>query len=405
LRKRNFPASITIVISSIILCVAIFTHCVNSGNRENTVIANAKGKRYAGYETCRHCHRAIYDSFLTSKHHLGSAIAGKKNILGSFVPGQNKFTYDSSHYVIMEERKDGWYQVAYENGKEVKSELFDITIGSGKRGQTYLFWNGGQLYQLPISWFAHSQSWANSPGFPTDRVSFDINIRARCLECHTTFAKGLLFSMYEPKQILYGIDCERCHGPAADHVEFHSEHPGEKKAKFIVNPAILSRQLNLDVCALCHSGVMESRYPAFSYFPGDSLSKYFVRNPLHTDSSRLDVHANQYGLLTASKCFRISGTMTCITCHNTHVKENGNLQNYNQKCMTCHTESDHNFCTLKPAAGFSLQENCTNCHMPVKESKNIALLTPGHSTPSPETVRSHLIAVYPDEIRKWMTAK
>jgi len=178
------------------------------------------------------------------------------------------------------------------------------------------------------------------------------------------------------------------------------QNPLEKQGKFITNPASLNRQQRLDVCALCHSGVMQSIKPAFSFLPGDTLSKYFIKNSSGIDSFKLDVHANQYGLLTASKCFRISGTMTCNSCHNTHVKESGNLFAYAQKCMNCHGKPNHKQGTLPEESQSFMMANCVNCHMPVGASKNLKLLISQNTIPSPEMVRSHLIAIYPIEKTK-----
>ncbi len=211
------------------------------------------------------------------------------------------------------------------------------------------------------------------------------------MQCHTTFAHQV--SEYGFNPIMYGVGCERCHGPAGKHVDYHEQHPEDRNGKFIVNPARLARQQNLDVCALCHSGVLRSTAPAWSFLPGDTLAHYFQSNSVHIDSVNLDVHANQYGLLTASKCFRISGTMVCSTCHNTHVKEKGDLAVYAQKCMSCHAPVKHDF---TPPPGFSMEANCVNCHMPVRASKKLGFLEEGHTTVSPEWVRSHRIAIYKD---------
>jgi hypothetical protein len=55
---------------------------------------------------------------------------------------------------------------------------------------------------------------------------------------------------------------------------------------------------------------------------------------------------------------------------------------------------------MQPPAGFSMEANCVNCHMPVKESKNLSLLVNAGSAAAPELVRSHLIGVYPAETKK-----
>jgi len=392
--KRFFTYRKTIlVICSIIACITLFTRCIHDKKEEKTVLRHFNGEQYAGSEACRNCHRAICDSFPATAHHLTSIVAEKKYIKGSFLPDRNSFVYDGHRKVVMEEREDGLFQVAYTDGKEEKAGRFDIVMGSGKKGQTYIYRKDKELFQLPVSYFTSAHSWANSPGFTPDRVSFDRNIEVRCLECHTSFARQLTATEYAPGQVLYGVECERCHGPGQKHVEFQAKNPAVRQAKFIVNPATLDRQRNLDVCALCHSGVMSSRMPAFSFLPGDDLSKFFVRNSSRIDSSNLDVHANQYGLLTSSKCFRVSGTMTCSTCHNTHVKEDGDLAVYDSKCMKCHVDINHTGCTRKVMAE-GAAASCVSCHMPVKPSHNLTLLPSGRTAASPELVRSHRIAVY-----------
>ncbi|HEY5368540.1 MAG TPA: multiheme c-type cytochrome [Hanamia sp.] len=382
----------------ITLCIIVFNRCINDTPQKKVIITNPNGQEYAGSESCRTCHQAIYDSFSTTMHHLTSGIAFKDYIKGSFKKNENTFEYNDSMKVVMEERKGGLFQAEYINGKAEEAERFDIVIGSGKKGQTYLYWKHNELYQLPVSYFAGVHHWANSPGYPSDKILFSRFIEPRCMECHTTFeSDNSLHGDFIPKQIIYGVDCERCHGPGEKHVEFQEANPKAKLARFIINPASLSRQQSLDACALCHSGTMLSMKPSFSFLPGDTLSKYFIKNSARIDSFNLDVHANQYGLLTASKCFRISGTMTCSTCHNTHVKEDGNLITYAQKCMSCHTRPNHSAATLHDKTPSFMMANCINCHMPVSASKNLTLLVSDDSIPSPELVRSHLIGIYSSE--------
>lgn len=388
-----------LVIVSIIIfaSVALFTKCIDKGHPPGNGIKNLKGQEYAGTASCRNCHREIYDSFKTTLHHLESAPASEENIKGSFLNSKNILYLDSNHWVVMKKQAGSLYQVAYANGKEKRAEKFDIVIGTGKHGQTYLYRKNNQLYQLPLSYSANTHYWANSPGYPKDQILFDRFIESRCLECHTTFAKEQPILGFTPDAMIFGIQCERCHGPAKDHVDFQSAHPEEKRGKSIVNPASLPPAVAMDICAVCHSGTMQEKTEAFSFMPGDTLTNHFYKNPRVEDSAGLDVHANQYGLLTASKCYRLSGTMNCSSCHNPHVKEKGNLTAYAQKCMTCHNPDDHNFCTLQPQPGFSMEANCVNCHMPVMESNNIIMSS------SPELVRTHRIGIYPEATKKWLS--
>jgi hypothetical protein len=211
-------------------------------------------------------------------------------------------------------------KVEYSNGTEVKKERFDIVFGSGRKGQSYLSWINNKLAQLPITYFSPARQWSNSPGYPPHKVVFNRAITSRCLECHSTYfekTSGVTKQLedFDHDKIIYAVDCERCHGPAAMHVEFQSKNPGVKEAKFIVNPGKLSRERLLDLCALCHGGPMAKTKPSFSFQAGDTLSNYFSRSTAVTDPGDIDVHGNQLGLLSLSKCYTI-GKITCINCHN-----------------------------------------------------------------------------------------
>ena len=149
----------------------------------------------------------------------------------------------------MEKRDSGFFQVGYKNGVAIKSEKFDIVVGSGRKGQSYLSWIHNHLVQLPITYYTASSQWSNSPGYNPHKVMFNRPITSRCLECHSTYFEKISDTAerledFNPNKIMYGVDCEKCHGPAAMHVKFQSENPTFTKAKFIVNPGKLSTSKN-----------------------------------------------------------------------------------------------------------------------------------------------------------------
>jgi hypothetical protein len=308
----------------------------------------------------------------------------------------------------MEKRNNGFYQVEYFRGKEKNVHPFNIVIGSGTMGQSYLYWKNNYLYQLPITYFTAANTWSNSPGFP-DKVRFDRIITSRCLECHTTFIKRISTSeeedeTFDNKKILYGVDCEKCHGPAAKHVEFQMQNPKINTAKYIINPAKLSRQQNLDLCALCHGGRLQKLKPSFQFTVGNKLSDYFKVDTSAPNPENIDVHGNQYGLLRASKCFRISKTLTCNTCHNTHENEKGKIALFSQRCMTCHQNVHQNSDNVNKILGSTVKTNCIDCHMPLKSSKIIAVELRGGTMPVAALIRSHFISIYPVETKRVIAA-
>src|SRR4029078_11744663 len=194
---------------------------------------------------------------------------------------------------------------------------------------------------------------------------------------------------YDKTQVIYGVDCERCHGPAAEHVTYQTTNPNEKKGKYIINPALLSRQQKLDNCALCHSGLRENSKPSFSFVTGDKLDDYSTPDYKPDSTTQLDVHGNQYGLLTASKCFKMS-KMDCSSCHNVQVNESGNTQLFSQRCLTCHNNISHNFSTLPAMESLVLKNNCIDCHMPALPSKKIFIEAAQKGKSTPDLIRTHL---------------
>jgi nitrate/TMAO reductase-like tetraheme cytochrome c subunit len=242
------------------------------------------------------------------------------------------------------------------------------------------------------------------------KAVFNRPITSRCMECHSTYVNTISAPGKEPESfdgasIVYGVDCEKCHGPAAAHVAFQSQHPTETKGKFIINPASLSRQLQLDACALCHGGRLQKTKPSFEFIAGDKLADYFTFDTTAPNPSTIDLHGNQYGLLRASKCFRMSETLTCNTCHNPHEKEKGKPALFSQRCISCHNNNDHGngkLCKMSASLGSAITANCIDCHMPAKPSHAIAVYLPGANEPTAALIRSHFISIYPEETKKFM---
>ena len=392
------------ILSVIIIAIVFLTKCIDNSKEYKKDIYNNKGEQFAGSETCKNCHRSIFDHFIHTAHNLTSAEAGETTVKGSFSKGKNLFAYSYYAKVAMEKRDSGLYQVEYDkNFTEKQAYPIDIVLGSGTRGQSYLYWKNNKLFQLPVSYFTLAGKWSNSPGYPMYQPLFNRLITARCLECHTTYFKTLSVNNhpssaeeFDRGQAIYGVQCESCHGPAKKHVEFYEKNSDAAiRGKYIINPSSFNRQQQIDMCAYCHGGIRQSNKAAFDFHPGDTLSYENGGDNTAVNTENLEVHDNQYALLKASKCFRMSKNMSCNTCHNTHEQERGNLALFSQKCLSCHSVANGNFCKMAPSLGAaSITKNCIDCHMPEKPSKMLTLQTEGESNNTPATLRSHFIAVY-----------
>lgn len=368
-------------------------------------VRHFSGKEFAGSRSCAPCHQEITEAHAHTPHALTSAYADTSTVKGSFVPGQNVLVLNERLKVMMEQTSSGLIQRGLVDDKEVANKPIDIVLGSGRKGQSYLYWEDHALFQLPVSYFSGADKWANSPGYPTDQLAFNRSIQARCLECHSTYFKTEKIisgsETFNPNQVMLGVDCERCHGPAADHVTFHFNNPDAKQPGNIINPERLTRQRRLDNCALCHSGLRENLMPSFSYTIGENLEDYSYPTYTADSAATLDVHGNQYGLLLESECFRNS-EMDCSSCHNVHQKETKDLGLFSTRCMNCHVPGSDRFCKQPEVPGLQLSSNCIDCHMPALPSRQVFLTGTENAKPSSFFVRTHLIGVYEEKVKEYL---
>jgi hypothetical protein len=309
----------------------------------------------------------------------------------------------------LEARDNGLYQVAETKyGRE--TQRFDIAVGSGRKAQTYLYWKGDAVYQLPVSYFLTEHSWANSPLYPVDTIWFGRAVAVECFECHSSYigTKPMIRTdafhgtpQYDRTQMVYGIDCERCHGPGALHAAWQTEHPEDRVARYMTSFSSLARQQRLDVCAGCHSGSHEAQQrTVFRFKPGDTLAHYYFADPrMAKGPDKTDVHGNQYQLLVGSQCFLRSKTLECGSCHNPHVRERDSLTVFAMRCMNCHGGMAGGHAGMKVDSQF-LINNCIDCHMPARASAAITMLTQQQKDPIADLVRTHYITVYPDETKQ-----
>lgn len=407
LKQKNKRS--VLVVLSLVVSVFVWVQCMNSRNNETEqpVIYES----YAGPEKCAPCHKDIYEKHLTSAHYLTGQPATENFITGSFKADSNSYYYNQDILVSMQKRDSGLYQVIYYKGEEKMAIRKDIVIGSAVMGQSFLNWRHNRLFQMPITYFTAAAQWSNSPGFPAGKVMTDRPITARCLECHLTYAEGSGTDSMEPvnfnkEKIVYGVSCEKCHGPAAKHVEYQTTHPQVKTASFIVNPKKLPVQQQLDVCAVCHGGKMRKTKPSFEFIPGKNLADYFIIdsvNDLSLAGGEVEVHGNQYGLLRKSKCFKASSAMTCSSCHNTHQNERGQEALFSSRCTSCHALNSAAITSGTHLQVKGIENKCTGCHMPATESRAIAVYLQGEEKPRAALVHSHFIGTYPDITKKILT--
>ena len=93
--------------------------------------------------------------------------------------------------------------------------------------------------------------------------------------------------------------------------------------------------------------------------------------------------------------------MDCSSCHNVHVNEFNSPKIFSQRCMNCHNQNNQDTCTVQPANGLVLSENCIDCHMPDLPSENIKLDVANADKIVPDLVRTHRIAIYQGKTKEY----
>jgi hypothetical protein len=161
----------------------------------------------------------------------------------------------------------------------------------------------------------------------------------------------------------------------------------------IVNPAKLSSARRADICGQCHGGAgVREILPEFSYVPGQPLANYIDLGPVD-QANEVDVHGKQGKLMMKSRCYQVSKTMECSTCHDVHKKE-PDLAEMSQRCRTCHKIDPT---PAHQAVGATITQNCIDCHMPALESKVVNVNVNGKLLYP--RFRTHWIKIYSEAAR------
>ena len=212
------------------------------------------------------------------------------------------------------------------------------------------------------------------PGSDTRHPQTRRFISYKCMFCHNAYP-NIPAANQEPGsdpvflgELPEGIDCQRCHGPGAEHVRTSG-------AAAMVNPAKLSPERRMEVCMQCHLETTSGRIPAvlqrfdrgtFTYMPGQPLGDFaisFDHAPGTGHEGKFEAVSSVYRL-RQSRCFLESGgKLECATCHDPHSIPRGEeaLRYYSGVCLQCHTSAH-------PAGVTATAADCITCHMPKRRA-------------------------------------
>ena len=94
--------------------------------------------------------------------------------------------------------------------------------------------------------------------------------------------------------------------------------------------------------------------------------------------------------------------MECSTCHNVHGATMRNIDDYSKQYIGCHKETPHRDPAVKAFMNSPAAINCIDCHMPEEASALISFRVMEKQNANAYLLRTHRIAVYPEETQKFM---
>ena len=278
------------------------------------------------------------------------------NTLGSPspIPGGSTLHQRSGSTIAIAQRRGKMIHRLSERGLTAEYEI-KYRIGAGNFAHSYLVEVNGYLFESPATWF-RSFGWDVSPGYAAaPAIDFDRPITQTCLFCHagdTSFSGADGRRLANPE--LTSITCERCHGPAGDHLR-------RPRARNIVNPARLSARARNSVCEQCHiEGEVRVLNPGKSwsdFHPGDELENVMAVYVPSRNGQEVKA-VSQVEQLAASRCAsRSGGKLWCGTCHNPHGASTDRASRMREICQSCHAKLS---ASVHPASA----RDCVSCHMP-----------------------------------------
>jgi hypothetical protein len=306
-----------------------------------------------GRDVCRECHAENYQLHGNHGHKSTFASTSDPEIIEMFVgksydAGQpyGTYTYHADEQGLFaripEKFGDQPFRLNYALGSADGAVTLLSLMPSGQQGTVAIehraswFSGTGELGPTPLE----ESGSITTPG-EFFGLKHEDEVMRKCVYCHTT--RGRIVDQ-QIVDLVPNVNCEKCHGPASEHVRQARAMP--VPPKFSVGRDDWDTESEMQLCGDCH------RLPA-------AVSRTSLR-----EYPREMVRFQPVGLLR-SKCFVESeGKLKCTTCHNPHqtVKAVSNQQ-YLQNCVSCHLEDSqtHVACPISPKQG------CIDCHMPAIE--------------------------------------
>ncbi|MEJ2541903.1 MAG: tetratricopeptide repeat protein [Gemmatimonadota bacterium] len=379
---------------------------------------------FAGAGSCAECHATQHRSWASSTHGQAGGPPSRDLVIAPFDGSEIRF---ADGVVIPRVDPEGDYQfVVRQDGFDEQVMSVDGVVGGGHMlgGGTQGFFTehvDGTVRFLPFDWSRAEAAWFCNTGtragdgwvpvtpemrladcgdWPPIRVLGTEDRFSNCQGCHGSQIRVRPASDgngWSTSWTSLSVNCESCHGPAAEHVERarSGDFGGDGLDLALESLAVQDKDASLQVCFQCHAikDVLNE-----GYLPGDSLDLFYaLKYPAlgeepYLPDARIRSFAYQ-GTHLSSACY-LAGAMDCVSCHEPHGQGYWD-QHRNPlpdpfddgQCTACHATKAEPLeaHTFHPPG--SEGSRCVNCHMPYLQHPEVG---PGirfsrsdHTIPNP----------------------
>lgn len=434
-------------LAAIFLTTAVLSLLVLASAQPAASPASTLSSRgYVDSKLCYGCHAAIYTTYSQTGMGRSFGRPAAPNTIEDYTKNNRFYNAASGTWFEMLVRDGEYFERRYQIGyagkpTNVDAARVDYYIGSANHARSYLQrTSDGRLVQLPVTWYSENGgAWAMSPGYDSRENWYSQRgVSYECFFCHNSYAEVPASfrrrgdAQVYPAALPEGIDCQRCHGPGANHIRAAQvkEAKPDDLRRTIVNPSRLTADRQLEICMQCHLETTSMNLPEsiarfdrapFSYLPSEPLDAFkifFDRAPTGRRDAPFEIAHSAYRLRESQCYLRSSGALICTTCHNPHdtAQSAQATGQYNDACLRCHSST----LNQAVASGKHTQApDCVDCHMPKRRTSDVvhAVMTdhwiqrhrpegdllagrPEHDASDAAQYRGEVVPYYPDQLQK-----
>jgi hypothetical protein len=317
---------------------------------------DAAREDFVGSSECALCHFARTSTYKAAAMSQASVSLLLSDALRQH--GHESFRLGAYSYELV--TAEGKTTLTVRKGEDSLSADMQWAFGVGHMGQTYIYKQKDDLYESHLSFYAGPQALDITPGHErTTPANLDEALGRRmepseikrCFGCHTTASTTK--SIFDPEHAAWGVTCEACHGPGANHVAAMKSGAANGR-ELIFNPAKLDPVSAVDFCGACHR--------TWQDVVGNGLIGVGI----------LNVRFAPYRLEN-SRCWKQQDArITCVACHDPHKPLVQDAESYDSRCLQCHRRRGQLKTLQLPGKACPVAASkCVTCHMPKVQPPNL----------------------------------